>query len=206
MENKLYLYPSLIRIWHLLNALMILILIVSGLSMQYSDPSNPFIRFDIAVSMHNITGIILIFNYLLFFYGNTITKNGRHYRIQLKGLTNRLMVQFRYYTFGVFKSEPAPFPVTKKMKFNPIQQVTYFMTMYVFMPLIFVTGLPMLFSGAFIRQLLGSQAFFVTDIIHITVGFLLSIFLIIHIYFCTFGAKPTSNFKSIITGFHEGGH
>jgi thiosulfate reductase cytochrome b subunit len=174
--------------------------------MQYSDPLNPLIRFDLAVSIHNIAGFILIFDYLLFIIGNTISKNGRHYRIQLKGLTGRLTVQFRYYTYGVFKNEAAPFTVTKKMKFNPIQQVTYFMTMYVFMPLLFLTGLPMLFSGAFIRQLLGSDAFFVTDIFHITVGFLLSIFLIIHLYFCTFGAKPTSNFKSIITGYHEGNH
>jgi thiosulfate reductase cytochrome b subunit len=174
--------------------------------MQYSDPMNPFIRFDLAVSLHNIAGFILIFNYLLFIIGNTISKNGRHYRIQLQGLKDRLLVQFRYYTFGVFKNEHAPFAVTKKMKFNPIQQVTYFVTMYILMPLIFITGLPMLFSGAFIRQLLGSTAFFVTDIFHIAIGFLLSIFLIIHIYFCTFGAKPSSNFKSIITGYHEGGH
>lgn len=206
MENKLYLYPGLIRIWHLLNALLIIALIISGLSMQYTDPINPFIRFDLAVSLHNITGFILIFNYLLFIIANTISKNGRHYRIQLKGLTGRLIAQFRYYTYGVFKNENAPFPVTKKMKFNPIQQVTYFVTMYVLMPLIFLTGLPMLFSGAFIRQLLGSDAFFVTDILHITIGFLLSLFLIIHVYFCTFGAKPYSNFKSIITGYHEGNH
>lgn len=206
MENKLYLYPGLIRIWHFLNAILIISLIISGLSMQYSDPLNPFMRFDLAVTLHNVTGFILLFNYLLFIIANTISKNGRHYRIQLKGLTTRLMVQFRYYTYGVFKNESAPFPVTKKMKFNPIQQVTYFLTMYVLMPLIFVTGLPMLFSGAIIRQLLGSQAFFVTDIFHIAIGFLLSVFLVIHVYFCTFGAKPTSNFKSIITGYHEGNH
>lgn len=206
MESKLYLYPGLIRIWHFLNAVLIILLIISGLSMQYSDPLNPFIRFDLAVSMHNIAGFILIFDYLLFIIGNTISKNGRHYRIQLKGLKDRLVAQFSYYTYGVFKHETAPFPVTKKMKFNPIQQVTYFMTMYVLMPLIFLTGLPMLFSGAFIRQLLGSDAFFVTDIIHITIGFLLSIFLMIHLYFCTFGAKPYSNFKSIVTGYHEGEH
>ena len=89
------------------------------------------------------------------------------------------------------------------MKFNPIQQLTYFVTMYVMMPLLFLTGLPMLFSGAFVRQLIGSKAFFVTDIFHITVGFFLSLFLVIHLYFCTFGAKPYSNFKSIITGYHE---
>jgi len=206
MENKLYLYPGLIRLWHALNAVLIILLIISGLSMQYSDPLNPLFRFDLAVSVHNIAGFILIFDYLLFIIGNTISKNGRHYRIQLKGLIDRLVAQFRYYTYGIFKHETAPFPVTKKMKFNPIQQVSYFMTMYVLMPLIFLTGLPMLFSGAFIRQLLGSNAFFVTDIIHITIGFLLSIFLMIHLYFCTFGAKPYSNFKSIVTGYHEGGH
>ncbi|MEI7830672.1 MAG: cytochrome b/b6 domain-containing protein, partial [Prolixibacteraceae bacterium] len=205
MENKLYLYPGLIRIWHVLNALLIILLIISGLSMQYSDPVNPFIRFDLAVSLHNIAGFILIFNYMLFIYGNTISKNGRHYRIQLRGLVDRLTSQFRYYTYGVFKNEPAPFPVTKRMKFNPIQQVTYFMTMYVLMPMIFLTGLPMLFSGAFIRQLLGTNAFFITDILHIAIGFFLSLFLIIHVYFCTFGAKPYSNFKSIVTGYHEGG-
>jgi thiosulfate reductase cytochrome b subunit len=206
MENKLYLYPGLIRIWHVINAILILLLIISGLSMQYSDPANPFIRFDLAVNIHNIAGFLLIFDYLLFILGNTISKNGRHYRIQLKGLKERLTVQFRYYTFGVFKGESAPYQITKKMKFNPIQQVTYFITMYVLMPLIFVTGLPMLFSGAFIQQLFGSQAYFVTDILHITVGFLLSIFLVIHVYFCTFGATPVSNFKSIVTGYHEGKH
>jgi thiosulfate reductase cytochrome b subunit len=197
METKLYLYPGLIRIWHALNAILIILLIISGLSMQYSDPAQPFIRFDLAVSLHNIA---------LFIYGNTISKNGRHYRIHLRGLLGRLTSQFRYYTYGIFKNEAAPFPVTKRMKFNPIQQVTYFMTMYLLMPLIFLTGLPMLFSGAFIRQLLGSNAFFVTDILHITIGFLLSLFLVIHVYFCTFGAKPYSNFKSIVTGYHEGGH
>jgi thiosulfate reductase cytochrome b subunit len=206
MENKLYLYPALIRIWHFLNAVLIIILIISGLSMQYSDPLNPLIRFDLAVSMHNIAGLILIFNYLLFILANTISKNGKHYRIQLKGLVDRLTAQFRYYTYGIFKNEPAPFPVTKKMKFNPIQQLTYFLTMYVLMPLIFLTGVPMLFSGVVVRQLIGPKAFFVTDMLHIGVGFLLSLFLIIHVYFCTFGAKPYSNFKSIVTGYHEGHH
>lgn len=206
MENKLYLYPGLIRIWHFLNALLIILLIISGLSMQYSDPLKPFIRFDLAVSLHNLAGLALIFNYLLFIIGNTISKNGRHYRIHLQGLRGRLVAQFRYYTYGLFKKEPAPFPITKKLKFNPIQQVTYFITMYVLMPLLFLTGLPMMFSGAFIRQLLGPGALFVTDILHIVVGFLLSLFLVIHLYFCTIGAKPLSNFRSIITGFHEDSH
>ena len=53
MSKKVYLYPVWIRIWHLANAILFLILILSGLCMQYSNPQYPVIRFDIAVAMHN---------------------------------------------------------------------------------------------------------------------------------------------------------
>jgi thiosulfate reductase cytochrome b subunit len=34
-------------------------------------------------------------------------------------------------------------------------------------------------------------------------GFFLSIFMIIHVYTCTLGSKPTSLFRGIITGYHS---
>jgi thiosulfate reductase cytochrome b subunit len=34
-------------------------------------------------------------------------------------------------------------------------------------------------------------------------GFFLSVFMIIHIYTCTLGAKPTSLFWGIISGYHR---
>lgn len=206
MNKGLYLYPVIIRIWHFLNAIFIIALIISGVSMQYSDPAQPFLRFDIAVTMHNISGMLLTMNYLLFIIGNTISGNAKQYRIKLEGLMDRLNKQFRYYTFAIFKGEEAPFPVTKKSKFNPIQQVTYFLMMFIFMPVLFISGLSLLYSGTIIRQLFGVKAFFYTDILHMIIGFFLSIFLIIHLYFCTIGAKPFNNFKSIITGYHESGH
>lgn len=206
MNKGLYLYPVIIRIWHLLNAIFIVALIVSGVSMQYSDPAQPFLRFDIAVTMHNISGIVLTLNYSLFIIGNTISGNAKQYTIKLEGLISRLRKQFNYYTIGIFKGEEAPFPVTKKVKFNPIQQVTYFFVMFIFMPVLFISGLSLLYSGAIIRQLFGVKAFFYTDILHMIIGFFLSIFLIIHLYFCTMGTKPLKNFKSIVTGYHESGH
>jgi len=206
MNKGLYLYPVIIRIWHFLNAIFIIALIISGVSMQYSDPAQPFLRFDIAVTMHNISGIVLAMNYLLFIIGNTISGNAKQYTIKLEGLMSRLNKQFGYYTVDLFKGKEAPFPVTKKSKFNPIQQVTYFLMMFIFMPVLFISGLLLLYSGTFIRQLLGVKAFFYTDILHMVIGFFLSIFLIIHLYFCTVGTKPLSNFKSIITGYHESNH
>lgn len=203
MAEKLYLYPVWIRIWHALNAILILMLILSGISMQYSTPEMEFIRFDIAVSIHNICGIVLTANYFFFFVGNMVTPNGRYYKMSLKGLVKRLMTQFTYYTIGIFRHKPAPFPVTKERKFNPLQQFTYVIAMYILVPLVFLTGWGLLFPELMFTKILGSGGLKVYDFIHVIIGFLLSFFLFIHVYFCTIGATFTSNFKSMINGYHE---
>jgi thiosulfate reductase cytochrome b subunit len=204
MNDRLYLYPAIIRVWHFFNALFIIILILSGLSMQYSDPSRPFLRFDIAVTFHNYSGILLALNYSLFIIGNIITGNAKHYKIKMAGLSNRLTQQFRYYTRDMFFHTNPPFPVTKKSKFNPIQQVTYFTIMFILLPVLFITGLSLLYSGSFIREILGNKALFYTDMLHLMIGFFLSIFLVVHLYVCTVGKSPFLNFKSMVTGYHEG--
>ncbi len=201
--NKLYLYPVWVRLWHATNALMCVILILSGVSMQYSNPEYPFIRFDIAVSMHNISGIILSVMYIMFIIGNWSTSNGKHYKVRIRGLINSLIKQARYYAFGIFKGENPPFPVSKEMKFNPLQKFTYALTMYVFVPLVFITGWALLFPGMIITNFLGVGGIQLTSLLHVTAGFLISLFLVIHIYFCTIGHSPSSNFKSMINGYHE---
>lgn len=201
--NKLYLYPVWVRLWHATNALMCLALILSGLSMQYSNPEYPFIRFDIAVSMHNISGIVLSAMYIMFFIGNWSTSNGKHYKIKIKGLIKSLMKQAQYYAFGIFKGENPPYPVSKEMKFNPLQKFTYALTMYIFVPLVFITGWALLFPGMIITNFMGIGGIQLTSLLHVTAGFLISLFLVIHIYFCTIGHSPSSNFKSMIDGYHE---
>jgi len=59
-----YLYPVWLRIWHIINALLIIILIVTGISMEYPDPEIFLIRFDLAVTWHNTTGVMLVISYL----------------------------------------------------------------------------------------------------------------------------------------------
>ena len=203
MSEKLYLYPVWLRLWHAMNAILILLLIFSGVSMQYSNPENPFIRFDIAVSIHNISGMILTLNYLVFLIGNWITPNGLYYKTTIKGMMDRLMKQFVYYTYGIFKHEKPPFPVTKESKFNPLQQFTYIMAMYVLVPIVFLTGWALLYPEFILTKIMGGSGLKVNDFVHVIVGFFLSFFMFVHIYFCTIGANFISNFKSMITGYHE---
>ncbi|PKP03867.1 MAG: cytochrome B [Bacteroidetes bacterium HGW-Bacteroidetes-9] len=203
MSEKLYLYPVWVRLWHALNAILIILLIISGISMQYSDPSNPFIRFDIAVSMHNISGMILTANYVAFLLGNMITPNGRFYKFNYKGLLGRIVKQFMYYTIGIFKHEKPPFPITKDNKFNPLQKFTYVIAMYILVPIVIVTGWALLYPELVLTKLFGGSGLKINDFVHVIIGFFVSFFMFIHIYFCTIGATFVSNFKSMINGYHE---
>jgi len=203
-SEKLYFYPVWIRVWHLINALMFLALIITGLDMQYaSKEGTTLLRFDQAVSIHNVCGIILSINYVFFFLANMITGNWKYYKLQFKGFFVRLFTQMKYYLFGIFKGEKAPYPLSMDRKFNPLQQFTYIGVMYFFVPLVCVTGVAMLYPQMIIEQFFNVSGLFLTDLFHISAGFLGSMFLLIHVYFCTIGTTPTSNFKGMVDGYHQ---
>jgi thiosulfate reductase cytochrome b subunit len=203
MTEKLYLYPIWLRIWHASNAILIILLIITGISLQYSTNEYIRIRFDLAVSIHNVSGILLVINYLFFIIGNYSTRNIRYYILEWKGLPQRIMQQSMYYLSGMFKGEKSPFPVSKDRKFNPLQKVSYVVTMYLFVPIVMITGIALLFPETILPRFLGFSGIQLTALLHAVAGFLISIFLVVHVYICTTGKPVTKNFKSIVTGWHE---
>jgi len=202
-EKRIYFYPIWLRIWHGINALGILILIFTGISMQYSNQKFELINFELAVNLHNIAGILVTANYLLFFIGNILTSNNKYYRLKLKGLIKRLQLQISYYTSGLFNDQPPPFPLSEKRKFNPMQKVSYLIVMYLFVPGLIITGLALLFPETIIENVYSVSGIFMTAILHAALGFLVSIFLIVHLYVASIGKHPLNNFKSILTGYHD---
>ncbi len=207
MNNSLYLYPLWLRLWHWLNAVLCLLLIITGISLQYSDPDFPLMRFDLAVSIHNIAGFLLTVSYLFFIPANIVSKNNRFYKINSHeasgGFMNELILQFKYYTRGMFLKQKAPFPVCEQRKFNPLQKLSYLIVLYVFMPIIIITGWGLLFPEITISQFLGISGLHITNFLHLIVGFFISLFLLIHIYFSTIGPTNWSHFKAMITGWHQ---
>ena len=207
MTTKIYLYPLVIRLWHVINIVTILLLILTGISLQYSDPSHPFIRFDLAVQIHNIFGVVLILSYVLFFLGNIFSGNVKHYKITLdEHYFSKLVKQSIYYSYGIFKGAKPPFPINESNKFNPLQQFSYIVIMYVFVPSLIITGIGLLLPELVPNKIVGYGGIFVTDLMHIIGGFIVTVFLFVHIYFCTIGKNPFKNFKSIFTGWHEDNH
>jgi thiosulfate reductase cytochrome b subunit len=162
------------------------------------------IALEKAVRLHNVCGIILTVSYLGFFIGNLVSPNRKHYRIRFNGLLKRMNHQIYYFTIGIFKGEKNPFKVENGNKFNPVQKVSYLFIMYLCLPLIILTGWDMMFPGSISIPVIGVKGLIVSDLIHIISGFIVSIFLIIHVYLCTLGPAPGSLFMSILSGYHPG--
>jgi thiosulfate reductase cytochrome b subunit len=178
-------------------------LIITGLSLRYSSVDNAFIRFDIAVAMHNVAAIIVTFNYGIFLIGNIVTRNGKYYRHWRRNLVTNLWTQFKFYAVGIFKKENHPFPVSIDQKFNPLQKFAYVIVMYFGMPLLVFSGLALFFPELMGANVFGISGLVFYDSLHVIMGFVLSLFLLIHIYTCTLGDKPGTLFKSMINGYHE---
>ncbi len=201
-NTKLYFYPVWLRIWHGINAIGIILLIITGFSLQ-SGIDNNFMNFGLAVNLHNISGVIVSINYLIFFIGNIVTQNIKFYLIKPMGFIKRPMKQAYYYAFGMFKGEKAPYPLSEKRKFNPLQKYAYVVVMYLIVPIVIVTGFALLFPEIIIDKVYTFSGIILTAITHSASGFFVSIFLIVHIYVASIGKSPVENFKSIITGWHN---
>lgn len=204
MATKVYLYPVWIRLWHLLNLVLFIILIFTGLSLQYVNDEGMFLfSFESAIAWHNVAAFLLTANYVYYVIGNWVSGNGKYYRIKKKKMTSKLIKQFRFYAFGMFQKEEHPFPVSEKRKFNPLQKMSYVLAMYLGMPILIISGFGLLFPELLVGQFLGISGLAISDIIHVSTGFILSVFMVVHIYTCTLGDKPTTLFKSMINGYHE---
>lgn len=195
MADQKLLYPLWLRLWHSVNGVLCLILMITGLVMQYASPSTVVFSFPTAISVHNICGILLIISWIIFIIANALSKNGSYYKVSLK-LISESTVQFRYYIRGMFRGEPKPFQEDTTRKFNPLQQLTYWIAMYVILPLIVITGFVMINIEQLLSDQHGIFIYQIADLLHICAAFFISVFMMIHFYLALLDGK--TNFKKII--------
>lgn len=201
--KKEYFYPVWLRMWHWLNAIIFLVLIVSGISLHYSASSELFMPFETAITAHNVAGLLLTIAYTYYLMALFSTNAYRSYIIETKGIISNLFKQAKYYISGIFNKEPHPFHTNPENRFNPLQKITYVSIMFILMPLIIISGLFLLFPDFAPDKVFGVGGITPMAIIHSAAGFFLSLFMIGHIYLATTGTKWISNFKSMVTGWHE---
>ena len=203
MTERIYLLPRWIRLWHWINAFLIIALGVTGFSLHFANSAYELVEFSLAVRIHDIAGLALTGLYAFFVIANAVSGNWRQYVPKRPGILPRCWRQTRYYCWGVFKGEPEPFPVTREANFNALQSLIYWLIMYVVLPVNVVTGLLYLTPRFSPSQIFGFDGHLTVAMLHYLSSVVVVLFVIAHIYLGSMGAKVTSMYKTMITGWHE---
>ncbi len=201
-RRKVYLYSGYERMWHWLQALGILALVLTGLEIHFPG-AVPFLGFAAAVRAHNILAVVLIVNAVFAAFFHLASGEIRHFLPEPRGFFAQTIEQTRYYLGGIFRHEPHPFSRNRRRKLNPLQQVTYLAILNVLLPLQIVTGVAM--WGAQHRPDLAARLGGLTFLapVHAMGAWLFVAFLIMHIYLTTTGHTPAANLKAMVVGWDE---
>lgn len=203
MSERIYLLPLWLRLWHWTNAALILTLCLTGISLHFASPSFQLVEFSLAVRLHNVAGLCLAGLYAFFVVANAISGNWWQYVPKPPGILHRCWLQMRYYGWGVFKGEAEPFPVSAQVNFNALQSLVYWGVMYLLLPITIVSGLVYLKPALAPPDVFGFDGHLVVAMLHYLSAGLILIFAIAHVYLGSMGAKVSSMYKTMITGWHE---
>ena len=203
-REETYINPLPVRIWHWINALGFVLLILTGFQIRYVDIFN-LMSFEAAVKLHNWVGFTVIANYFLwlgyYLFSDRITNY--HPVLDAERFFRNFFLQARYYSYGIFKGERSPHRVRPEDKFNPLQKLTYQLIMLIAAPINFITGLMMWdvkrFEG-WIEMMGGIR---VVDTIHVVIFILFVFFIFVHAYMGALGRTPSTHYREMITGYEE---
>jgi thiosulfate reductase cytochrome b subunit len=200
--KKIYFHPLALRIWHWVNALMIIILTITGI--QIRIPGVASLRpQDPALLIHRYAGWAMVASWVFWLVYSLATDNlSRQYVIRRRDFSG-IFRQAKYYLISIFQGEENPFRPTPDEKFNPLQKLAYGSIMGIFAPVLVVTGI--LFSDIlfFRKYMLLWNIVGVVNALHVIGAYVFVLYLVVHLYMATLGTTAFSHIKSMIVGYEE---
>jgi thiosulfate reductase cytochrome b subunit len=200
--KKIYLHALPLRIWHWMNALMVIFLLVTGVQLRISGIAD-LRPHDPSLMIHKYAGWTMVGFYVLWFIYSIVSKNLRNNYAFGKNDLKGTLSQAKFYLISIFRGEQNPFRPSPDNKFNPLQKIAYGSTMFILAPVIIITGLLYTDIGTLRQFLLDSKITGLVNAIHIMAAYMFALFLVIHVYMATLGPTPLSHIKAMITGYEE---
>lgn len=204
-KKMVYLQPIPVRLWHWVNAVGIVTLIITGAQIRFPETINLLGSYKNAITMHNLAGVTVALSFSFwFFYYKMIKKTlDKLYIPNQEDIKHGILRQMLFYCFWYFLGKPSPFHATPEAKFNPMQKSAYLAVMFVLVPLVGLTGI-LLMNVTPLRVLIlasGGIKFIVA--LHFMLACSLLAFLCTHVYLATLGSTPLAYFKPMIFGWEE---
>jgi thiosulfate reductase cytochrome b subunit len=193
--HRVKIYAGFERLWHWLQALFIILLMVTGFEIH---GTYVLFGFERAVWIHTNVAWAFIGLIVLAIFWHITTGEWRQYR---PSGPRSIVTQGQYYAVGIFKDEPHPYRKSELTKLNPLQKVTYLGFKLLIVPVMVTTGLLYMYYNSWSASWVGGLA--VVAIIHTLGAFALVMFLVVHVYMTTTGETPLSNVEAMITGYED---
>lgn len=196
-SERIYIYKRYERFWHWSQALLIIIMMITGFEVHgtYS-----LLGFKGAVQLHTLAAWTLLILWAFTIFWQFTTGEWRQYLPSLKNV----MAMVKYYSIGIFTNAPHPFRKTVVQKHNPLQRLAYLALLAFISPLIWVSGLFYLFYGNWAS--LGIDQYLSLEFVAIahTIGaFMMTAFFFVHVYLTTTGHTVTAHIKAMVTGWED---
>lgn len=198
-EEKILLHPLVERLWHWVQALCIVMLIITGVMLHWPEKFPGW--FDWSVTLHNWFGWGAVIGFLVWLVYNLGTGRISHYIPTKEDIPMGMIRQARFYGYGIFKHEPHPYAPSEDNKFNPLQKIAYFQFQALLFPILLISGILYMYPETFKGIIAAIGGMYVLAIIHLILGGLFAAFLVAHLYLATTGETIGENFKAIIFGY-----
>ena len=195
---RVYLYSRFLRLWHWLQALLVIALLVTGFEVH---GNYALFGFEQAAAYHRIAAWTLMGLWVFAWFWHLTTGEWKQY---IPSPVDRVVAMMRYYGIGIFKGEPHPFHKDRWQRHNPLQRMAYLSLHVLIGPAIWITGLVYIaypYSSEF-----GLSGLSLTPVAlaHTAAAFLMFAFLIVHLYLAlTTSERPFGYLRGMISGYEE---
>lgn len=197
---EVYIYTKYERFWHWMQAIVIGVLIITGIVIHWPNNATAF---GWMIMAHNVAAAILVINAAIALVDALATGSVKRFIPHPQGFFSQAIDQTVYYAKGIFIGEPHPHEKRVGARLNPLQQATYLVILNILLPGQIITGI--LIWGAQrwpdFTSRLGGLGFLLP--IHNLIAWFFAAFLILHIYLTTTGVTPLASMKGMVTGWEE---
>lgn len=200
--KRVAIYTAFERVWHWLQALAILLLLVTGLEIHAPGTVRLF-GFARATWVHEALALFTIANAFLSLFYHLATGAIRQFIPPPRDFFSLAIAQVAYYTRGIFTGAPHPFAHGAASKLNVLQQVTYLGVLNLALPLQVATGILMWKAGEWpglVDRLGGLHA---VASVHVLCAWVFAAFVVMHVYLTTTGRTPLAHLRAMVLGWEE---
>lgn len=198
MMAKVKLYSRFLRLWHWLQALLVLFLLLTGFEVH---GTYRLFGYEDASTWHRWAAWSLIGLWILAWFWHLTTGEWKQY---IPSPVDRVVAMLRYYGLGIFKGEPHPFHKDRWHRHNPLQRLAYLSVHVLIGPLLWLSGL--LYITYNLWPALGITGLPLSGVAaaHTAGAFLMVAFLIVHLYLAlTTAERPLGNLKAMVSGYED---